>query len=105
MKRPFAKVALFLSLALGAVYVAGSADADAGEACTIAVKGESPTARACARGGRDEAKKVMKAMVTAAGKNGVKFGCTGCHADVLTFELNKNAVEDYKKLQAASGMK
>ena len=105
MKRPFAKLALFLSLALGATYVTSAADATAGETCTIAVKGDSPTARACARGGRDEAKKVMKAMVTAAGKNGVKFSCTSCHADILTFELNKNAIEDYKKLQAASGMK
>lgn len=105
MKRPFAKLALFLSLSLGAAYAVGSTDADAGEACTIAVKGSTPTARACARGGRDEAKKVMKEMVTAAGKNGVKFSCTGCHADVLAFELNKNAAEDYKKLQAASGMK
>jgi hypothetical protein len=103
MKRSFAKLALLLSLALGLAY---SADAAADEACTIAVKGATPTARACARGGRAEAKKVMKEMVTAAGKNGAKFSCTGCHADVvMTFELNKNAVEDYKKLQAASGMK
>ncbi len=41
----------------------------------IAVKGSSPTAKACAKGGRDEAKKVMKAMVTAAETNGVKFTC------------------------------
>jgi hypothetical protein len=47
----------------------------------------------------------MKDMLTAANKNGGKFSCAGCHKDLETYELNNNAVEDYKKLQAASGMK
>ena len=107
MKRPLARLAILsLSLTLGAAYVARSGDATAAiETCTVAVKGSSPTARACARGGRAEARRVMKEMVTVANKNGGKFDCEGCHKDVVTYELNKNAVEDYKKLQTASGMK
>src|SRR5258708_5728463 len=106
MRRPVAKLAmLFLSLTMAAAYVVRSTDAAAGMPCTIAVKGSSPTARACARGGRKEAQDTMKAMVAAANKNGGTFQCVGCHKDVVTYELLKNAVDDYKALQAASGMK
>ncbi len=106
MKRLVAKLALLsLSLTAGAAFVAHSADAVAGEKCQIAVKGSSPTARACAKGGRDEARKVMKDMVTAAKANGGKFSCDGCHQDVVSYELKTNAVEDYKKLQATAGIK
>jgi DNA-directed RNA polymerase subunit M/transcription elongation factor TFIIS len=107
MKRPVAKLAtLILSLTVGIAYVAhaSNAVADSGK-CTIAVKGTSPTAKACAKGGRDEAKKVMKEMVKAAGAKGVKFTCVSCHEDTTNYELSKNAVADYKKLQDASGMK
>jgi hypothetical protein len=105
MKHPFAKLALlFLSFTMGAAYVVHSADAEAGEKCSIAVKGASPTARACAKGGRDEARKVMKDMVTAAKNNGTKFSCDGCHKDIMTYELKPNAVDDYKTLQTASGI-
>jgi hypothetical protein len=105
MKHPVAKLALlFLSLTMGAAYVVRSSEAVAGEKCSIAVKGASPTARACAKGGRDEARKVMKDMVTAAKNNGTKFSCDGCHKDIMTYELKPNAADDYKKLQAASGM-
>ncbi len=107
MKRPVAKLAtLILSLTVGAAYVArtGSAVAASGP-CTIAVKGSSPTAKACAKGGRTEAKKVMKEMMAAANAKGGKFQCEGCHKDMGTYELAKNAVADYKKLQEASGMK
>jgi hypothetical protein len=105
MKHPVAKLALlFLSLTMGAAYVVRSSEAVAGEKCSIAVKGASPTARACAKGGRDEARKVMKDMVTAAKNNGTKFSCDGCHKDIMSYELKPNAADDYKKLQAASGM-
>ena len=65
MKYPVAKLAMMLlSLTVGAAYVARSSDAVAGEKCSIAVKGSSPTARACAKGGRDEARKVMRARAS-----------------------------------------
>ena len=49
----------------------------------------------------------MKTMVTSAKKNGVNYSCVSCHEDPTAnnFELTKDAVENYKKLQAASGMK
>ena len=76
--------------------------ADEGK-CTIATKGDSPTARACAKGGRAEAKKMMKEMVKQAKGGGQKFTCDGCHKDLDNYELTKNSKEDFKKLQALVG--
>jgi hypothetical protein len=81
-----------------------SAGGDDGK-CTIATKGDSPTAKACAKGGRAEAKKVMKEMVKIAKGKGQKFTCDGCHKDLDNYELTKNGAEDFKKLEAISGMK
>jgi hypothetical protein len=88
---------LFASAAIGLA----RADEGKGGKCTIAVKGDSPTAKACAKGGRDEAKKMMKEMVKIAKGNGQKFTCDGCHKDLDNYELTKNATEDFKKLEAA----
>jgi hypothetical protein len=107
MKRPATQLAtLILSLTLGSAYLARSGSATAAEGkCTIAVKGDSPTAKACTKGGRKEATAVMKSMVAAAKGKGTKFVCDNCHKDMESYALTGNAVEDYKKLQAASGMK
>jgi hypothetical protein len=109
MKRPAAQLAtLILSLTVGSAYLAQSRSAAAAEGkCTIAIKGDSPTAKACAKGGRKEAKAVMKDMVTAAnkGKDTRVFSCEKCHRDLDSYELTSSAVADYKKLQAASGIK
>jgi hypothetical protein len=107
MKSRFTAIAtLTLSLALGSatLFQSGRAAADE-EKCTIAVKSDSPTAKACAKGGRKEARKVMKQMVAGAKAKGVSFSCDGCHSDLATYALTKDAVENYKKLQAASGVK
>jgi hypothetical protein len=85
--------------------LAGSATAGDGGKCTIATKGDSPTAKACAKGGREEAKKIMKEMVKQAKAAGQKFTCDGCHKDLDNYELTKNAVEDFKKLEVASKIK
>jgi Na+-transporting NADH:ubiquinone oxidoreductase subunit NqrF len=92
---------LFVSTAIGL------ARADEGKdgKCTIAVKGDSPTAKACAKGGRTEAKKMMKEMVKQAKAAGQKFTCDGCHKDLDNYELTKNAPEDFKKLEAVSKTK
>ena len=109
MKRRFATLAtLTLSLALGSAVLLRAGGAAAGDdKCTIAVKGSSLPAKACAKGGRTEAKKVMRAMMNAAKKKGVNYNCDNCHQDfnANNFELTKDALENYKKLQAASGMK
>lgn len=76
--------------------------ASEGGRCTIATKGDSATARACAKGGRADAKKVMKEMVKQAKANGERFACDSCHKDLDNYELTKNATEDFKKLEAAA---
>jgi RNA polymerase sigma factor (sigma-70 family) len=70
--------------------------------CKIATKGDTPTAKACAKGGRREATKLMKMMVKQAKANGENFTCDGCHRDLDGFELTKNASADYVKLEALS---
>ena len=82
------------------------AGADDGGKCTIATKGDSVTARACAQGGRAAAKKVMKEMVKQAKAKGEKgFTCDGCHKDLDNYELTKNAADDFKKLEAVAKIK
>ncbi len=99
MKRVFlTKLTLGLSLALTLV-VARAASAD--DKCTVATSGDSPVAKACAKGGRPEAKKVMKEAVKTAKANGKTFTCENCHKDLETFTLTANAKEDFAKLMAA----
>lgn len=73
---------------------------DSAKKCTIATSGDSPTAKACAKGGRDAAKKVMKKMVADAKAKGQKFTCEGCHKDLDNYELTKNGKDDFAKLEA-----
>ena len=103
MTRSIAKlcVALFLFVAVVAV---GAVRADEGK-CTLNTKPDSPTGKACAKGGRAEAKKVMKEMVKVAKANGQKFTCDGCHKDLDNYALTQNATEEYKKLEAAQTKK
>lgn len=67
--------------------------------CKIATKGDSPTAKACASGGRDAANKLMKDMVNQAKAKKQKFACDGCRKDLDSYELTENAKDDYKKLE------
>ncbi len=85
--------------------VAGAADEGKDGKCTIAIKGDGPVVQACAKGGRAEAKKLMKDLVKQAKANGKKFTCDGCHKDLDNYELTKNAVDEYKKLEAAAKAK
>ena len=108
MTRPFAKLSIALFLfAASAVVATGAVRADEGKdgKCTIATKPDSPTGKACAKGGRAEAKKVMKEMVKQAKANGQKFTCDGCHKDLDNYALTQNATEEYKKLEAAQTKK
>jgi hypothetical protein len=93
------KLTLGLGLALSVVI--GARAASAGPKCTVATAGDSPVAKACAQGGRDEAKKVMKDAVKTAKANGKTFTCEGCHKDLESFTLTPNAKADFPKLMAA----
>jgi hypothetical protein len=44
----------------------------------------------------------MKEMVKQAKAKGDKFTCDGCHKDHDSYELTKNANDDYKKLEAVA---
>ena len=103
MTHSLIKVAVATLLLTGLVVPEASAG-DGGK-CTIATKGDTATARACVKGGRAEAKKVMKEMVKEAKAGGQKFTCEGCHKDLDNFELTKNATEDFKKLEAVAKTK
>ncbi len=106
MTRSAAKLsaALFFvaAIALGAARTVRAGDEGK---CTIATKPDSPTGKACAKGGRAEAKKVMKDMVKQAKANGQKFTCDGCHKDLDNYALTNNATDEYKKLEAAQTKK
>lgn len=97
-----AALLLFAAIAAGA---AGTVWAGDEGKCTIATKSDSPTGKACAKGGRAEAKKMMKEMVKQAKANGQKFTCDGCHKDLDTYALTTNATDEYKKLEAAQTKK
>jgi len=100
MKRFVARmVAVSFAVSLGALVVV-SRPAVAGDACTIATSGDSETAKACAKGGRAEAKKVMKKMVADAKAKKGKFTCEQCHKDLDNYALTANAKDDFKKLEA-----
>ncbi len=96
---------IFRSLFAGVLLVgAGSSAVFAadGEKCTIAVKGDSPVAKACATGGLKAAKAAMKDLVKTAKSNGGNFKCDSCHMDTEDkFELNAEARDNFKKLLAA----
>jgi hypothetical protein len=77
-----------------------SAAVDAGNACTVAVSGDSPVAKACQAGGREAAKKVMKALVKQAKVRGRKYSCDGCHKELDQYELIAGAREDLAALIA-----
>ncbi len=99
-------IALTSAAVLGGVlFASGSARADDDNKCTIATKADTVVGKACASGGRKEAKKLMKEIVKKAKEKGTKFQCDGCHKNMdSTLELTKDAKADFKKLLAAAGV-
>jgi hypothetical protein len=100
MTRPWRGGFLLGGLVITAA-VAAQGFAAEGNKCTIATKGDSPVARACAKGGVKLAKATMKDLVKTAKDNGVKFDCDNCHKNLETFELEGDAKDEFKKLLAA----
>jgi hypothetical protein len=97
-------VAPLFAAALLFLWLGTAGAADEGK-CTIATKDDPAVFAACAKGGRAEAKKLMKEMVKQAKANGQKFTCDGCHKDLDNYELTKNGADDFKKLEAAAKAK
>lgn len=73
------------------------------DACKLAVKGDSPVARACAEGGVRRAKIVMKDLVKRSKAAGLKFNCDDCHShDGEASRLTPDALEKFRRLLAAA---
>jgi hypothetical protein len=97
---------IFVAGFVGSARVGQLAWAGDSAKCTIATSGKTEPARACAKGGRPEAKKTMKRMVESAKAKGQKqFSCSGCHKDLENFELTKDARDELKKLEAVLAKK
>jgi hypothetical protein len=86
----------------GAPGLGRGAGAAEGAPCTIATKGSSPVAKACAAGGIVKAKAAMKDLAKRARAAGTKFQCDDCHKDDIKYELTDDARDKFKKLIAAA---
>jgi hypothetical protein len=88
-------------LVLGAMFVAGlslsSASADGPKPCINANSEFAAVKAACAKGGQDEAKKMMKALVDKQKAAGNDIKCAGCHENLKDYKLKSNGKADLKK--------
>jgi hypothetical protein len=86
----------------GAVAWAGLGLAADGTPCTIATKGDSPVAKACAEGGIEKAKKTMRELRAQAKKSEHKktYECDDCHKDDVKYELTAGARDKFKQMLA-----
>lgn len=74
-----------------------------GNACRLAIKGDSPVARACAEGGVVKAKHTMRAMIKEGRAQGVRFQCDDCHSDDTAYEkLTPEAKDRFARLLAVT---
>jgi hypothetical protein len=67
--------------------------------CKMALRGESPVAKACSQGGLKKANDLMNSFVKRAAAEGFKFVCLDCHPDEDDFsKLAPNADLEFRKL-------
>jgi anti-sigma factor RsiW len=74
-----------------------------GNPCRLPRLGPSPVALACAAGGTQEAKRVMRTLVDAARARGMRFECRSCHRNEIDFALEDGARQQFARLLAAAG--
>ena len=88
-------------LVLGAMFVAGlslsSASADGPKPCINANSEFAAVKAACAKGGQDEAKKMMKSIVDKQKAAGNEIKCNGCHENLKDYKIKANGKADLKK--------
>jgi hypothetical protein len=93
-----------LSLTAAAVLALAPGGASwAAKSCTIAVKGDSPVAKACQEGGIDAAKKVMKSLRNEARDKGMKVDCDTCHRNEDNWALTDQARDQFRKMLEVTG--
>jgi hypothetical protein len=78
---------------------------EAGQPCTIATKGDSPVAQACADGGLVSAKRAMRDLIKRAKATGVKFECDDCHRNDVDYGLTPQARDSFQRLLGAAGVR
>jgi hypothetical protein len=67
--------------------------------CRMALRGESPVARACSDGGQRRAMELMQSFVKRAKAEGITFVCTDCHVDEDDYtKLTPRADGEFRKL-------
>jgi hypothetical protein len=97
MSRLFSRPLVAAILSAAWLFAASAARAD--ERCTIAVKGDSPVAKACQTGGLKAAKDVMKKLKAEAKNKGMKnVDCDACHKGGGDYTLNKDARERFAEM-------
>jgi hypothetical protein len=88
-----------VTLALAALAApAAPAHADENEKCTVAIKGDSPIAKACQEGGVRLAKRRMKELVRTAREKGMVNECGDCHNRPDNWTLTKGATDKFRRL-------
>jgi hypothetical protein len=69
------------------------------EPCQMALRGESPVARACSANGKRGAIELMQTFVRRANAEGFAFECVDCHADEDDYmHLKPQADVEFRKL-------
>lgn len=90
-----------LTLVLGAAFVAGlsfsSAQAEPPKPCINANSEFAPVKAACAKGGQDEVKKLMKRTFDKQKAEGNEIKCNACHENLKDYKLKPNGKADLKK--------
>jgi hypothetical protein len=67
--------------------------------CQMALRGESPVAKACSTGGKRAAIELMQTFVSRAKAEGIEFECVDCHADEDDYtHLKPQADVEFRKL-------
>lgn len=66
--------------------------------CTATSFATSTVRNACNRGGRPEARSLMRALMNNGKKKGLDFKCSSCHTDQSNYGLLGNATADLRKL-------
>lgn len=96
--RILTSVFAFSTIALGGAFLGSStAHADGEDACTTKSFKVKKVEAACKKGGRKEAKALMKKVVKEQKAAGNDINCKSCHKSLKTFDLTDNAVADFKK--------
>ena len=93
---------MLVALAIGGGMTIAGRGRAATPPCTIATRGSSPVAQACAEGGLVSAKRTMRELMKRAKAAGTKFECDECHRNDTGYDLTPQARDSFRKLLSAA---